>query len=199
MKKIKGIALFAVVLLVLAGTAIVYGQTTTQTCTACKGSGKLIIQDPCANCKGTGTYVFMGVKTICTYCFGNGIVSFACPTCNGSGKETVSTAPAPASPGFVPPPQNNSPAQGGGGNIGNRITCSSCGGTGICPTCRGNYAPNCTYCNGRGKTTYGYGSNAKYETCAPCKGSGKNYCAICYDVWHNPGKCGDCKGRGYIQ
>jgi hypothetical protein len=62
---------------------------------------------------------------------------------------------------------------------------------------------NCSYCDGYGKKVYGTGTNAKYETCVVCKGSGKNYCGFCADIINNrmnyhPGKCGVCKGSGNI-
>jgi len=100
---------------------------------------------------------------------------------------------------YTPPP--SSPSTSGGSNtIDNR--CRSCKGTGRCNACNGNYVlGNCTYCDGYGKTVYGRGANAKYETCVVCKGSGKNYCPICYNpggLTHRPGKCQVCKGKGII-
>jgi len=120
---------------------------------------------------------------------------------------------ATTSPVYIPPPSTvQTPVNpytptypstsGGGSTVGNRIQCNSCRGSGNCTSCNGNYIlGNCTYCNGYGKTTYGTGRNASYETCVACKGSGKRYCAICYNpggLNHNPGKCSVCKGKGYI-
>jgi len=79
-----------------------------------------------------------------------------------------------------------------GGTANNRITCASCGGTGLCNACRGNYISNCDYCNGVGKKMYG----STYDKCAVCNGTGKKYCPVCYP--RTPGRCGTCGGKGYL-
>jgi hypothetical protein len=117
----------------------------------------------------------------------------------------ANTSPSNTTPVYIPPTMPNSPpVPGGGSTVSNRIQCNSCKGTGRCSSCNGNYVlGNCTYCNGYGKKTYGTGTNASYETCVVCKGSGKRECVICADInnnrWnYNPGKCSVCKGKGYI-
>ncbi|MCL1958943.1 MAG: hypothetical protein FWF68_05025 [Spirochaetes bacterium] len=120
-----------------------------------------------------------------------------------SAKITQKSAPAAnTSPVYTPPSVITPSSPGGGMSVGNRVQCNSCRGTGNCSSCNGNYIlGDCTYCNGKGKTIYGYGTNATYETCVACKGSGKKYCAVCYNpggINHNPGKCSVCKGSGYI-
>jgi len=108
----------------------------------------------------------------------------------------------PAVVPIIPAPIN--PYSSGSGSNASRVQCRSCNGTGRCNACNGNYIlGNCTYCNGVGKKTYGTGRNATYETCTACKGSGKRECSICADIttnrWnYHPGKCGVCKGSGYI-
>lgn len=109
------------------------------------------------------------------------------------------SAPAPSTT-YTPPPVTSPSSPSGGGTV-TRTQCRSCNGSGLCSSCRGNYMSTCTYCNGRGQKLYGYGTNQTYETCAVCKGSGKSYCAVCYNpggLNHNPGKCSVCKGSGYI-
>jgi len=191
-KKIVFAALF--LSLVCGGAIGLYGQSGAKKCPDCNGTGR---GDVCSVCKGTKILsVFNGFFTMkfpCTYCNGSG--RFPCFTCNGTG-----IVQPPAS--YQPVPQNDqyTPSGGGGGGSG-RIQCSSCGGTGSCSACNGNYASMCRYCNGEGRTKYGYGSNASYETCTVCRGSGKSYCAVCYNPGgysHNPGKCSVCRGRGYI-
>jgi len=102
--------------------------------------------------------------------------------------------PAPISPSS---PMPFSPASPGGGTVGNRIQCKNCYGTGLCNLCKGNYKQNCTYCNGTGKKVYGYGTNAKYETCAVCRGMGYTLCAA-FGSTCQSGKCSSCRGTGYL-
>lgn len=181
------------------------------TCTVCGGTGRSL----CVLCGGTGQQFSTGVVGIdyygnlrygqtlvsCNMCYGSGRTT--CLACNGLGK--IIPASIPITPITPIAPSGNSydgGSYGGGGyesgNSNRRIKCKSCNGSGICKHCGGNYATNCSYCDGVGKKMYGYGSNARYETCAVCNGSGKSYCAICYGTFHIRGKCGDCKGRGYI-
>jgi len=121
-----------------------------------------------------------------------------------SAKIAQKSAPAAnTSPVYTPPPVINPSASGGGSTVNDRIQCNSCKGTGRCTACKGNYESVCNDCNGRGKRVVGYGTNATYDTCVVCNGSGKKYCVICADfrnnrLNYNPGKCGICKGKGYI-
>jgi len=189
----------AVLVLLALSASFVFGQTNDK-CPDCKGSGKSTTK--CAYCNGTGIdpiMANMGVKFMCGFCKGSG--TMICFSCNGTGKYSEyqknaqqytqsqnSQAPAQTQ---NPPAQTQTPTQT------TKITCTSCGGTGLCQTCRGNYMTNCSYCNGVGKKTYGSGSRTEYSTCAACNGTGKKYCR-CYEYLHTPGKCEVCKGKGYI-
>jgi len=165
------------------------GQTASDKCPDCNGTGKTNIT--CSFCNGRGAVVYNtaagSMRVPCAYCKTTG--KQICFSCNGTGKmsEYIRNSGPPVQ--NTPVPAQTHPAN-------NTKLCTACGGSGLCSTCRGIYAPNCTYCNGVGKKTYGFGANATYETCAPCKGSGKNYCVNCYPS--HPGKCSTCKGRKYI-
>jgi len=168
-------------------------QNALQMCTECKGTG---IGPTCPLCKGTGTIsIFNGFFTMSMRCTGcNGSGKFPCTTCNGTGK----IRPIQQQQTSV---QDNqyTPITGNSNAVSNRVMCTTCNGTGLCPSCKGNHTTTCKYCEGRGKTWYGSGSNARYETCAVCNGSGKTHCPICVrSNYHNPGKCEVCKGKGYV-
>ena len=79
-----------------------------------------------------------------------------------------------------------------------KITCTSCGGTGVCMHCYGNGV--CQSCNGQGNIPERKVYNSQTgmytiypaESCAACWGSGK-----CYYCTGN-GQCTDCEGTGYV-
>jgi len=201
MKNIINIFIAVFVMLALTAPVGIFGQDNDK-CPECKGTGKS--KDKCAVCNGSGkdpVSAMMGFNMICGYCKGSG--TMICFYCYGTGKyseyqKNANSAgvqtPAPAQPQNQTPPPSNS------GNTGNGILCTSCGGTGTCSTCKGNYWSNCSYCKGVGKKTYGTGTNQSYENCVVCKGSGKSYCGSCYDnpYFRNPGKCNVCKGKGRV-
>ena len=88
------------------------------------------------------------------------------------------------------------PVNGGTVISNNRVTCSKCGGSGVCTSCRGSgRGMTCGACNGRGKKeNFGYGVTT-WGTCTSCAGKGYSDCYSC-SVRGN-GKCMQCRGTGY--
>lgn len=66
--------------------------------------------------------------------------------------------------------------------------CPSCGGTGVCSSCKGNGKVLCTTCNGTGKVKL-FGVIPR--SCSKCGGTGLVLCTSC----NGRGVCPDCMGR----
>lgn len=157
----------------------------TTVCTICNGTGKT----KCAICSGTGndpipkpninpiTHMITYYYTKCAMCGATGYQT--CCICHGSG-ETVDYTTGNYNGSYY----YSSPGYGSGAgssssssSSSSRITCSRCGGSGVCKGC-GNTGGSWQYVDGY------TGSGAKsFINCGEC--NGRRQCPICY-------------GRGYL-
>ena len=148
-----------------------HAGTTSATCTSCNGSGI----KTCIICNGTGTNPIPApIVNPYTHQIFYQIVQ--CNMCGGTGKQTCLLCKGT---GIYVTPEffNSSNGYYSAPNLDNgsgssRITCSRCGGSGICHGCGG----------GKGSWEYidhytGDGTKG-YIPCGECRGSGK--CPICY-------------------
>jgi len=179
-------------------------------CNGCEGKGKLLCRyctegyNNCNYCGGKGIYKCQkcgGQGTIncskcggqgklnCNICGGQGIVH-TCPTCNGAGKITKTTAG-----GFLAYTYTCTACNGSGrGNF----TCTNCGGKGklSCPTCSGLGKLDCENCLGKGTITCATCAGVGKILCSYCKGDYSTTCTKCSGTGHTDIICSYCNGTG---
>lgn len=126
-------------------------------------------------------------KVVCPDCEGTQYCLYTCPTCNGTGKNTVYLSGTR--------PKTCTSCDGTGKEL-----CKKCDGYGFieCPYCDSGY-DRCTVCKGRGSILLGN----EIMTCPKCDGSGVLRCDFCvkgrmkcscnngFDI------CEECWGSGY--
>lgn len=164
-----------------------FSQSTTRACTICHGTGKT----RCVICSGTGndpipkpninpfTHMITYYYTKCMMCGATGYQ--ICCICHGTGEgpdyNYQNSNGGSGTPYFGNPGYGSGTGSSSSSSSSSRVTCSRCGGSGVCKSC-GNTG-------GRWEYVDDYtGSGAKsFINCGEC--NGRRQCPICY-------------GRGYL-